>query len=182
MRALAPAALAALAACALATACNGTAGAGFEVDGSVIVSTAPRGPIVALWEVKSTTPSYFYKLGDGTRTGSQFALTFDADPPAEALDADGFGVATFALLPDTATAVPDGKVATADLSIQGISADTAVVFRRADATGPAWSTALPARFSCVRCLRAQGGAADSFELMPCGGVSIGAPGAPRCNW
>ena len=55
---------------ALTAGCNGSGGAGFEVDGNVIVTAAPRGAVVALWDVRSTNPAYFYKYGEGTREGS----------------------------------------------------------------------------------------------------------------
>jgi hypothetical protein len=183
-RSAAPAALAApavIAAAALAAGCAEPGTGAFEVDGSVIVTAAPRGAVIALWDVESAATPYFYKYGEGTRSASQFTLTWDADPPEAALNADGFGVAIFALLPEGA-AVPEGKIALEDLSIQGISAEYAVVFREATAAGPAWSTALPGRFSCTHCVRSQAGTGDSYELAPCAGVTIGSPGAPLCDW
>ena len=166
---------------ALLAGCNASSGVGFEVDGGVIVTAAPRGTVVALWDVRSTNPAYFYKYGEGTRDGSKFTLTWEEDPPTAALNAGDYGVAIFALLPEGAT-VPDGKVAIENLSLQGISADTGVVFRLATSTGPAWSTALPTRFSCTSCVRSQLGNGDRYDLTPCAAVTIQGPGAPLCDW
>jgi hypothetical protein len=171
---------AAIVTCVLAASCQG-GGASFEVQGTAGVATAPAGSVVALWEIKSVEPPYFYKYGEGTRTGSAFSLAWDADPPAEAIDADGFGVAFFVLLPEQ-TAVADGAYDLFDLQVQGISADTAVVYKTGTAAGPAWVSALPTRFSCVRCVRSQTTAADRFELTPCANVTIGGATAPRCDW
>jgi len=170
-----------LAACALAAGCQSTSGAAFEVEGATTLTAAPRGTVVALWEIKSVTPSYFYKYGDGIRADTQFTIGWDADPPAEALDVDGFGVAIFALLPDT-TVVADGEYDLADLPIRGLSTDTAVVYKASTVTDPAWAAALPPRFSCARCARSPAGTGDSFELTPCAAVTIGIPTAPLCDW
>ena len=171
----------ALAACALAAGCTGPAGAVFGVDGFVDVALPQRGAVIALWTDRSATPDRVYKYGDGIRVGSQFALGWDADPPPEALNADGLGVAIFALLPELTT-VPDGEVDTASLPIMGRSSDTAVVYKTAGAAGPAWSAPLPLRFSCASCVRSGTGGADGFELTPCAAVIIENPAAPLCAW
>ena len=170
-----------LVACALAAGCQNSGGAAFEVVGATGVTAAPRGPVIALWEIRTVEPSYFVKYGDGMRFESQFSLTWDADPPAEVLDVDGIGVAIFALLPDT-TVVADGEYDLIDLPIRGISADTAVVYKSGATTAPAWAAALPPRFSCARCVRSPDGTGDSFELAPCASVTIGGPAAPLCDW
>ncbi len=170
-----------LAACALAAACSEPGGAVFGVDGFADVALPQRGAVVALWEVKTASPPYFYKYGDGIRVGSQFSLGWDADPPPDAIDADGIGVAIFVLLPEFTT-VPDGKTRLSELPVQGVSSDTGVVYKLATATGPAWSEALPPRFSCVRCVRSQTGELDGFELLPCAGVILEGPASPRCDW
>jgi len=177
--ALAAGALAASA--ALAAGCVSSGGAAFEVDGAATVLTPQRGAVVALWEIRTASDSYFYKYGEGLRDGPGFTLGWDADPPAEAIGGDGIGVAFFALLAD-ATVVPDGMVYLDELPIYGLSSDHAVVYKTSTATGPAWSTPLLPRFSCVRCARSQAGTGDSFELTPCANVTIGGPAVPLCDW
>lgn len=163
---------------ALAAGCADPGTAVFGVDGFVDVALPQRGSVIALWTVKSATPSYVYKYGDGIRVGSQFALGWDEDPPIEALDTGGLGVAVFALLPEFTT-VPDGKVDPDDLPIMGISSDTAVVYKTSGVPGPTWSAPLPPRFSCGSCLAP---ASPGFELAPCAAVIIENPAAPLCPW
>jgi len=161
-------------------ACTDPPAQAFVVDGFVDVVTPPTGSVIGVWTIPSAAGASDYKLGDGIRVGTRFTLGFDLDPPPEALGADGVGVALAVMLPELTT-VPDGPVV-ARLGVLGISADTAIVYKRADATGPAWSAAFPPRFSCARCVRSTTGGLDTFELTPCAAVIIEGPADPTCNW
>ena len=173
----------ALAACALVAGCLEPGDhATFGVEGVAEVTTAQRGPVIALWEVKSASTPYCFKFGDGVRDGGSFELSWKVEPPGEALNSDGVGVAHFVLLPDGAAVPGDGRVTLGALSVQGHSAQTGVVYKSATAAGPAWSQALGPRFSCVRCVRSQTAGEDSFELEPCANVGLESPSVPRCDW
>lgn len=175
-----PATLAAAAA-ALAAGCTTPLDSVFEVDGAARVLVPQRGTVVALWEIRTPSEIYYYKYGVGLREGPGFTLEWIADPPPEAINDDGIGVAIFALLPDQ-TVVDDGEYTLRELPIQGISGSTAVIYKLSTAAGPAWSEALLPRFSCARCVRSAAGTGDRFELAPCASVTLEEPAAPLCDW
>lgn len=164
----------------LLAACSDPPKQAFVVDGFVDDVVQSAGSVIGLWEIAGSPPSY-YKQGDGVRLGVRFTLGFDTDPPSGALNPNGIGVAFVALLPELTT-IPDGPVNPAAIGILGISANTAIVYKAGDATGPAWTNTFGLRFSCAHCLRNQGTAPDTFELATCVSVLIEGPGAPLCAW
>lgn len=166
-----------LIACALAG-CTDPPDQAFVVDGFVDVAVPPTGSVIGLWTIPGAAAAY--KLGDGIRVGARFTLGFETDPPAAALGADGIGVALAVMLPEFAT-VPDGPVEDR-LGVLGLSANTAVIYKRGDATGPAWAAAFPPRFSCAQCVRSPTGGLDTWELTPCAAVIIEGPADPTCQW
>jgi hypothetical protein len=149
----------------------------FVVDGFVNVPTIQAGSVIGLWELAGS-PVRHYKLGDGPTLGGEFTLGFPTEPPPAALNADGIGVAYVLLLPELTT-IPEGPVTLASLPAQGISSNGAIIYKTTDATGPAWSRALPLRFSCVQCVRS--GALDTFVLQPCASILVERT-TDRCNW
>jgi len=135
---------------------------------------------VGLFVVSSASPVYFYKLGDGTTVANQFDLSFETEPPPDAINSDGIGVALIGLLPGLAT-IPDGVVEQQPLLI-GLSINHAVIFKTPGATGPAWSQQFPVGFSCARCVR-EAVALDTFEPAPCELVVVQALlFDDRCAW
>ena len=164
----------------LVVACSDPPKQAFVVDGFVDVATSPNASMIGVWEIAGTPPRY-YKLGDGVRLNNQFTLGFDTDPPPEALNPEGFGVAFAVMLPELTT-IPDGPLTSlGSLPALGISSDTAIVYRAATSDGPAWADALPPRFSCVQCVRG-GTNLDTYELTPCASVLIEGPASPLCTW
>ena len=163
----------------LLAACSDPPSQAFVVDGFVDVTMNPSASVIGLWEL-ATDPPRYYKFGDGIRIDRRFTLGFDTEPPPGALNPDGIGVAYVIMLPEFTT-VPDGLVDEDSLGVLGISGDTAVVYKLADATGPAWSAPLAPRFSCVQCIRDANGL-DRFEQIACASVLVEGPGVPLCNW
>lgn len=164
----------------LLAACTDPPREAFVVDGYVDVATNPNASVIGVWEIPGSPPRY-YKQGDGVRLNAQFTLGFDTDPPPEALGPDGIGVAFVVMLPELTT-IPDGPVSSlSSLPALGISSDTAIIYKTADATGPAWTTSLPLRFSCGACKRGANGV-DTYEITPCASVLIEGPASPLCNW
>jgi len=161
-------------------ACGNPPKEAFVVDGFVDVAANPSASVVGLWEIAGS-PAKYYKLGDGVRLNARFTLGFDTDPPPEALNPDGIGVALVVMLPELTT-VPDGPVNPAALGILGSSSETAVIYKTGDATGPAWSDSLPLRFSCAQCVRDPGTNLDTYELIACASVLVEGPGSPPCDW
>lgn len=162
----------------LAAACSDPPKEAFVVDGYVTEPLHTQASVIGVWQLPGT-PARYYKLGDGVRLSSQFTLGFDTDPPPEALGPDGIGVALVVMLPELTT-VPDGPVNLAALAILGGSAETAVLYKAGDATGPAWSASLPPRFSCGHCVRDTN--PDGFELIACANVYVENANAPFCDW
>lgn len=149
------------------------------VDGFVFDVTTSRGSVVGLWQLAGS-PAKYYKFGDGVRLNSGFTLGFDTEPPPDALN-DGLGVAYVAMLPELTT-VPDGPVNPGAIGILGISGSTGVVYKTAEATGPAWAASFGPRFSCAGCVRNQGVRNDDFTVIACASVSVEGPAAPTCAW
>jgi hypothetical protein len=164
--------------CLVAAGCTDAPRQAFVVDGFVDVATDPHASVIGLWEIPGTPPKY-YKLGDGVRLNARFTLGFDVDPPPEALGPDGIGVALVAMLPELTT-VPDGFVNQASLVILGVSSDTAIIYRTATSTGPAWTSSFNARFSCGGCVRTT--APHSYELIGCASVLVEPRGSELCTW
>jgi hypothetical protein len=138
-----------------------------------------RGSVIGLFTV--TTPvAYTFKFGSGSATPLQFGLEFLTDPPAEAIDGNGIGVALVGELPGL-SAIPDGEVDVDALRLIGLSTDTAVVFKTEAAAGPAWATAFPTGFSCGRCVRVVDGP-DELEPVNCTFVVIERAIEDPCVW
>src|SRR5262245_8280395 len=119
MRCTQLAARALAATCALAAGCNLPEAGSFSVEGTAGTALPETGSVVALWEVKDPEPAYFYKYGEAPLATRSFSLDWPEDPPAEAIDASGIGVAIFVLLPG-GTTIPEGKVSLSALSVRGI--------------------------------------------------------------
>lgn len=153
----------------------------FEIQGAVYPGALDRGSILALWTLR-TEPAQLYKWGDGSSVETVFVVSFDEPPPPGAIDADGIGVATLVQLPEHST-IPDGIVNNPDaLRVTGASAEHAVIFKRADATGPAWAANFGLSYSCAKCVRSTNGGLDTFELTPCLDFSIYGVTAEPCHW
>jgi hypothetical protein len=157
-------------------ACGDPPDQAFVVDGFVNVLEG-RGSVVGIWELAGT-PVRHYKFGDGPTLDEQFSLGFATEPPPGALNPDGIGVAYVVMLPELTT-VPDGPISLSSLPALGITSDGAIIYKAGDATGPAWSEALPVRFSCTQCIR--DASLDRFALQPCASVFI-ERSTERCGW
>lgn len=154
----------------------------FEIQGAVYPDALDRGSILALWTLRTEPTAQLYKWGDGASVGTVFVLSFDEPPPRGAIDADGVAVATLIQIPDHST-ISDGIVANPDaLRIYGVTAEHAVIYKRADATGPAWAANFGLSYSCAKCVRSTNGGLDTFELAPCFDVTIYGLGPEPCNW
>lgn len=151
----------------------------FGFVGEVADATG-NGSVIGLFVVSSPQPTYLYKLGDGSTVLNQFDISFAADPPAEALDADGVGIAQLGLLPGLST-VPDGVVS-GNLNLIGLSINHAILYKTSAADGPAWTRAFPTGFSCGRCVSDTSGGLDTFEPVDCDLVVVQATLTSGCTW
>lgn len=102
--------------------------------------------VLALWGVSATSPDYSYVYGTGTvSSAGAFSITFDAEPPAEALNNGQLGVALVILTTDQTLA--QGKVPAnyAFPGLLGMTEDHSVIFTKNLSTQLANSW--PGRFS-----------------------------------
>lgn len=152
----------------------------FGLIGEVADQTE-NGSSIGLWLVSSPPPAYYFKLGDGSTAGNQFGLAFPTDPPADAINDDGIGVALVGLLPGIAT-IGDGVVELSQLRLIGLTTNHAVIFKTPEATGAEWAVQFPAGFSCGRCVRDAGDGLDAFEPTPCVLIVIEAVFDDPCRW
>ncbi|MEO8700365.1 MAG: hypothetical protein ABI867_09990 [Kofleriaceae bacterium] len=120
---------------------------------------------VGLWVVTSPAPGYTFKLGDGTTVINAFDISFDREPPENARNAGGIGIALIGLLPGLAT-LPDGVVE-GNVNLIGLTTNHAVVFKLPGATGQPWAGQFPDGFSCGQCIRTGGEAPDELEPIDC---------------
>ena len=67
------------------------------------------------------------------------------------------------------------------VTVRIVDGDTAILYKTATATGPAWTTSLPPRFSCGSCVR-DVSPPDAFELIACASVIVEGAATPRCAW
>jgi hypothetical protein len=102
--------------------------------------------VLALWGVSAGSPDYSYVYGTGTvNSNGTFTITFDAEPPAEALNSGELGVALLILTTDQTLA--QGKVP-ANYSFPGLigmTEDHSVIFTK-NLTG-AYAAGWPDRFA-----------------------------------
>jgi hypothetical protein len=145
-----------------------------------VADASGNGSVIGLFVVSSTPPIYLYKLGDGSTVGNEFDISFAAEPPAEAINGDGVGIAQLGLLPGIAT-LPDGVV-TQNINLGGLTINHAIIYKTADASGPPWSTAFPTGFSCGRCISDTAGGLDTFEPTECVLVVLQATLTTGCHW
>ncbi len=87
--------------------------------------------VLALWGVSAASPDYSYVYGTGTvNSNGTFTITFDAEPPAEALNSGELGVALLILTTDQTLA--PGKVPAnyAFPGLIGMTEDHSVIFTK----------------------------------------------------
>lgn len=136
------------------------------------------GSVISLWVVGTADPEYVFKFGDGTTAGTQFDMSYRADPPRRAINSDGIGIAMMGLLPGLAS-LPEGETSLGLIRLDGISAEHAVVWKGPGATGPSWAAAFPEGFSCAQCVRG-GVALDTLQPVNCTFVLLQPPAANQC--
>jgi hypothetical protein len=142
----------------------------------------PPGSVISLWTVATGEGApYLYKFGDGSTAATQFDMTYRSDPPFQAVNADGIGIARMGLLRGIAT-LRDGKTTLAELVLEGLSGEHAVVWKGPGATGPAWATAFPEGFTCARCIRGGAQGLDTLEPVDCTFMLIRGNTATSCTY
>lgn len=138
-----------------------------------------RGSTVGLWIVSSPV-EYVYKFGSGSASPTIFGIEFRTDPPPEAIDVGGVGVALIGNLPGLAT-LPDGIVEVDRIVLIGLSTETAVIFKVPGGAGTAWSAAFPDGYSCGQCVRGID-ELDRWVPIDCTFVTIERRLDDRCVW
>jgi hypothetical protein len=166
---------------------------GGAVSGSVDEAVGGEGRTAALiWMVSTGSPDYAYKLGEGTIAKGKFSITLAGDPPAEAINSFGLGIA-MVLVPPPGEAWPDGRLPQSvfNSTIAGISARNSVIWRTksldfGDAGIPAdfWGSDFPPGLSCGVCTPAPPGSSfEEFAPSACDQLRISAYAQEEvCDW
>jgi hypothetical protein len=166
---------------------------GQTVSGSVDPTVQGDGLTAAIiWEVGSASPNYAYKFGAATVSNGRFSIALPGDPPAEAINSFGIGIAIVVVLAPGVT-LPDGKLSTNILStdIIGISARNSVIWRSQSLnlpeSGPPpdwWPLGFPQGLACGACTpRPDGGSFDGFTPTACDQLQITVVDTVNvCNW
>jgi hypothetical protein len=147
-----------------------------------VADFSDTGSTLGLFRVTTADPPYVFKLGEGGSVVNMFDIAFDREPPPEALEVTGVGVATVAMLPGLAV-VPDGRIDTRELQLVGHSDNHAIIFKAPGASGaPDWTLRFPEGFSCGQCVKVNG-APDEFAPVDCSFVVVERFfGADPCIW
>jgi hypothetical protein len=167
---------------------------GWKVSGSVDPTVQAEGLTATLvWEVSSGTTDYGYKYGEATISNGRFSIALPNDPPAEAINSFGIGIAVVMVLGPGVT-LPDGKIAASVFSsadIVGISARYSVIWRAKTLDLPEsgvpanfWPLQFPQGLACGACTPApDGGGFDGFTPTACDQLQIAVfDTANVCNW
>jgi len=147
---------------------------------------------VLLWEVLSGSPEYLYKFGDGTVANGQFSITLPSEPPADAINSFGLGIAFVAVLPAGQT-IADGKLAVDPFTpdnMAGISTRYSVIWRAQTLSLPStapvdfWPLSFPEGYACGACTpKPDGGSFEAFAPTSCDHVQITTYDIDQmCNW
>lgn len=163
------------------TALPGCSGPLLDAGGKIAAAggkTAPAEAVVdCVWVVSSGSPDYSYAFGSGEATADSFTLSFEEDPPAEALNSYGIGVGVLALMP-TGKGLAQGKLDdklsdTLEDTALGAAGGYAIIFKKAGAAdGPAWAGDFPDGYSCAKGVPATGDGFDTFAPVDCAEVVI----------
>jgi hypothetical protein len=166
---------------------------GQTISGTVDGAVQGEGrSVVLVWEVSSGSPDYAYKFGEGTVANGRFSITLPGDPPAEAINSYGVGIAVVVVLPAGKT-LADGKLSNADFgaaSIAGISSRYSVIWKAATlnlpSTPPAdfWPLSFPTGYACGVCTaKPDGGSFERFAPSVCDHLQITTYSVDEmCNW
>ncbi len=160
----------------------GGCSSGFEVTGDVNTDK----DVMLLWTVSSGSPDYVYKFGEGTADGESFELSLDGDPPAEAINSYGIGVAIVSTIPDGMDIPEDGKLDgdIVETYFDGnplISNEKAIIFKSAG-EGLDWSDDFSDGYTCGQCVRGGEGDFDSFEPGSCDDFDLSVESDAFCDW
>lgn len=162
---------------------------GFIVAGYIDGDAVPAGTkVVALWSVTTTSPAYFYLLGQGQASGAGFRITLPMDElPQLALNTGGLGVAMLVALPQEATLPQEGSLTRDEfraLTNQaiGISKRHAVIYRqRGGQPSSAWSLDFSQGYQCGVGVEASANqSAETFKPVSCAEVAISPDG--QLDW
>jgi hypothetical protein len=121
--------------------------------------------VLVAWEVSSGSPDYTYVFGEGTvrANGAGFELTFDAPPPARALNSNGLGVGIVFLTTDTGLRAGDDVSRLNPAAIVGAAGQFAVIYLdRAPAEVGSWAAKFQPGYNVGRGIDLPG-SFDGFE-------------------
>lgn len=160
-----------------------TPAAAFSVQGKTEVAAGNSFPaadnkVFAYWVISSGSPDYIYVFGQGTATSTGFTMSFESEPPAEALNSYGVGVAIVGGLFPSSTTYAPGKLMDEDLfyednTTQALTDRYAIIYKKANAEDLGWTDSFPEGYSCGKGVPAANGESfDTFEKVDCAQVIL----------
>ena len=160
-----------------------TPAAAFTVQGKTEIAQGSSFPasdnkLLAYWVVSSGSPDYVYVFGQGTATSTGFTINFESEPPAEALNSYGVGIAIVGGLFPSSTVYTPGKAGSGtpfyeDATTQALTDRYAIIYKKAGAEGLDWTDSFPDGYSCGKGVPAvQGQTFDTFEKVDCAQVIL----------
>jgi hypothetical protein len=147
---------------------------------------------VLLWEVSSGSPDYVYKFGEGTVANGRFSIALPGNPPADAINSFGVGIAIIVVLPAGKT-LADGKLAANAFTpddMAGVSTRYSVIWRAQTLSLPStapedfWPFSFPPGYACGACTpKPDGGSFEGFAPTSCDQIQITTYDIDQmCNW
>ena len=130
--------------------------------------------VMVAWEVSSGSPDYTYVFGEGTvqANGAGFELTFDAPPPARALNSNGLGVGIVFLTTDTGLRAGDDASRLDPAAIVGAAGQFAVIYLdRGPAEVGSWAAKFQPGYNVGRGIEIPGDF-DGFEPVSPSSIEI----------
>jgi hypothetical protein len=138
-----------------------------------------------LWGVASASPAYSYRFGNvEPLSATSFIANFTSEPPDDALNSDGIGVATVALFQQGST-IPNGKQPEGFGSqVLGFTAQQAILYKKPGSTPDRWwGAAIEEGFSCGRCAAPPSGeTTEGYTPTLCSELLLELAPQDACDW
>jgi hypothetical protein len=159
------------------------AGVVFYAQGQTNSTTA--GIPAVLWGVSSASPAYSYRFGKVEPiSAASFIANFTSEPPEEALNSDGIGVATVVLFQQGST-IPNGKQPDGFGSqVLGFTAQQAILYKKPGSTTERWwGAGIEEGFSCGRCAAPPSGeTTEGYTPTICSELLLEVAPQDACDW
>ena len=149
------------------------------------VTSPTTGLPAVLWGVASANPGYSYQFGEVTGlSATSFIASFRGDPPDDALNSDGIGVAVVGLF-QPGTSLPAGKLPDGfGAQLIGFTSQHAIIYKKPGTTPDRWwGAAFDEGWSCGRCAAPPSGESlQGYAPTLCSDLVLEAHPIDACDW